>query len=178
MKYFFWQSVGIHLLILLCFSIYFIDSAVSIHEPAHIIRAYVSSAENAFTPAKFGVHRKCYKNLDVHPQHDISRGHAYNNSPAKDSKIENMLLKILHDTIASKLVYPDSALLLKKTGTVKIGLTLHPNGQITNISILKTSGLDSMDNAAVSAVQSIPSIEQARIYLVAEKYFSVDVVFA
>ena len=179
MKYFFWQAVGIHLLILLGFSIRFIDPELSIHEPVRVVRAYVSLAENIVMPAKFGIQSQRYKNLDTRfRRHDISHGHAYSNIPAIDSKTNNILLKILHDTIADKLIYPDSALLLKQTGTVKIGLMLYPNGQITNISILKSSGAGSMDAEAMIAVQSISLIEQAHVYLTAAKYFSVDVVFA
>lgn len=87
-----------------------------------------------------------------------------------------ILLK-LHAAIAAKQSYPESALELKQKGTVKIGFSLYPDGQLKNITLLKSSGFDEIDRAALNAVHAIsPATAIARSLKTAE-FFSVDIVF-
>jgi TonB family protein len=91
--------------------------------------------------------------------------------------IHRTLLKLLHDEIAAKQVYPENALLLNQTGVVSIGFTLNPDGVITNESILKSSGVSSIDSAALAAVRQVSPLKTADRYLQEKEIFSIDVVF-
>lgn len=90
---------------------------------------------------------------------------------------DNQLLKILHDEIAVKQVYPENAVTLKQTGTAKIRFLLHPNGQITHILVLQSSGFSSLDAAASASVQSISPVGEAHAYLTIARFFSLDIIF-
>jgi TonB family protein len=97
------------------------------------------------------------------------------NPEAKNS--DDKLLALLHEKIAAAQQYPENAITLNQTGTVTIGLVLHPDGAVSQVSMIKSSGIESLDSAALTAVQSIKILE-AGLYLKSEKYFSVDVVFS
>ena len=53
---------------------------------------------------------------------------------------KNELLKILHETIAQKQIYPEEAIAKKQTGIARIGFWMDSNGAIFSTKILKSSG--------------------------------------
>lgn len=87
------------------------------------------------------------------------------------------LLKILHDSIAAKQSYPESALELNQKGKVVVGFYLAPDGNLSRISMLKSSGYDSIDSAALLAVKSVDTITNAGLYLNKKEFFSIEVIF-
>ena len=109
----------------------------------------------------------------LHPK-KVAIPHAKNAAPSTD----DALLKILHNAITAHQQYPENAINLQQTGRVKMGLMLYPNGHISEISILESSGIESLDNAAVAAVKSITRLPNVATYLQTAKFFSVDIVFS
>lgn len=87
------------------------------------------------------------------------------------------LLKILHDAIAANQSYPETALELNQSGIVKIGFMLSPEGYLSQIRILRSSGFASIDEAAFAAVQSISPIKGVAPYLGQPEFIVVDVIF-
>lgn len=162
-------SLGCHIIVLLSLSVCWTSFPFRKQEAPTILSSYVVSSSLEVLKKSAPLIRKTW------------RSERQKNSPQENLKtkktIENILLKILHNKIAEKLSYPEEALLLKQIGTVKIGLLLLPNGQMTHIALLKSSGIDSMDSAAMTAVGAIPAIEEAHFYLSKAEFFSVDVVF-
>lgn len=98
-------------------------------------------------------------------------------SPNK-TETHNELLKLLHQAIAAKQQYPEAAINLHQEGTVKIGMYIKPDGKITQLSILQTSGFNTIDLAALSAIQAISPFFPAKNFLQTTEYFSVDVLFS
>lgn len=49
--------------------------------------------------------------------------------------------------------YPKQALKMKKTGIVEVGFILKKDGSATDIKLLKSSGVNSLDEAAIKSVQ-------------------------
>lgn len=94
--------------------------------------------------------------------------------PERDDKL---LLKILHEAIANQQQYPESALQLNQTGTVKVGFLLQPDGQVRNVIVLASSGNNHLDQAALSAVQATTPISHVNRYLKQTKSMEVDIVF-
>jgi TonB family protein len=86
-------------------------------------------------------------------------------------------LQILHDAIAEKQSYPESAIALKQSGTVKIGFMLYPDGELKQVSLVKSSGIETIDAAAISAASSITTINHVQQYLQKPTYFTIDVEF-
>lgn len=180
MKKFFSLSLLSHLFLLMSFALYCstikIKTQTMYSMPAYVISSAISTHYSAVSSQD----RKAHGH--EHPEYrkpliQSSSGNNHMQNKAKNNSTERILLEILHNAIAANLIYPESALLLNQNGTVKIGLTLFPNGQITQVAMLKSSGIESMDKAAIAAVQSIAVIEEARRYLSTKEFFSVDVVF-
>lgn len=96
--------------------------------------------------------------------------------PAKENTA-GVLLTILHDAIAAKQIYPDSAIELNQTGTVTIGFRIFPDGHIENIKLIKSSEIDSLDASALSAVSLISPVKEANNYLKSAEFLTIDVVF-
>jgi TonB family protein len=87
------------------------------------------------------------------------------------------LLKLLHEQIAAHQNYPSGALLLKQTGIVTVKFLLHPDGTIENLTLAKSSGVESLDQSALHSVSEISPVQSANLYLKQPEYLSVDVVF-
>lgn len=102
--------------------------------------------------------------------------HAINHEEHIDK--EKNLLSILHQLIAEQQIYPDTALALQQQGTVKVGFYLYPDGHLTQIALQKSSGYSTLDNAALSAVNQLSSVNIAKEYLTQPTFFSVDIIFA
>jgi TonB family protein len=110
--------------------------------------------------------------------HTISKSQlSQQQSKIDKNTIHQTLLSIIHDKIASKQIYPESAIMLNQTGTVSIRFMLDPNGSIINASLQKSSGVESIDLAALNAVKMASSIIEAAHYLHNSELFEIDVIF-
>lgn len=87
-------------------------------------------------------------------------------------------LKILHQDIFSKEIYPANALFLHQTGVVTIRMLINHDGQISQLSILKSSQIKSIDDAALNAVAAISPVREASEYLKQAKVFAINIVFS
>ena len=87
------------------------------------------------------------------------------------------LLKILHTAIAANQYYPENALILNQSGTVRVGFLINPEGKISHITLIKSSGFNTIDSAAIDAVNASSPIKTAYLYLHIPKQFSVDIIF-
>lgn len=93
------------------------------------------------------------------------------------NSIHQTLLSILHDKIATQQIYPESAIVLNQTGKVSIYFILNTNGDITNITLQKSSGVRSIDLAALDAVKRSSPINETINYLKQPESFVIDVIF-
>ena len=92
-------------------------------------------------------------------------------------KQEKEILTLLHDAIANAQIYPDEAHVLNQEGVVKIGFILHPDGRLSNIEVLQSSGFQTIDNAALSTLNHLSPLTFASLYLKKETYFSIAMIF-
>ena len=146
--------------------------------------------KNIYLPAYFYSHElpnsemhqeKSVKALQQSHELTLSKNHqAVSNNIHHESIKGNsnrQLLKILHDAIAAKQSYPESALELNQRGSATVGFYLYPDGNINSISMLQSSGYESIDTAAVLAVKSVGTIAEASLYLKKGEFFTIEVVF-
>lgn len=94
-----------------------------------------------------------------------------------EEKIET-ILAALHQAISERQQYPDSALEQHQTGTTKISFTLFSDGHIEQANISQSSGSNTLDIAALAAVQAThidPSIAKS---VRPSKLFMIDIVFS
>jgi len=170
-KYFFF-SLFLHLTLFSASLLFLFESTGEKEfKPSHSLNTYVYSSlpQSPVLQAK-GRHTT--------PQKKISQpALSSEQSQIKASTQASPLLKLLHNAIAESQQYPETAIALKQTGSVKIGFILYPNGHLTRISMLKSSGFETLDTAALQAVETLSPIKEANAYLKKEAFFSVDVVF-
>lgn len=94
--------------------------------------------------------------------------------PGEETK---SLLALLHSAIQQEQHYPSSAIEMERQGTSRVKFTLFPNGKIANLQITKSSSVESLDLAALAAVQHAVPFRGVDTYLQSAQEFSIDVVF-
>lgn len=87
------------------------------------------------------------------------------------------LLSELHQQINEHKKYPYMAIRQRREGLVKVNFMLHPDGHISNVSIVKSSRYDLLDAAAQLAVESVSPFRLAQNYLHKTELFNVDIDF-
>lgn len=172
---YFLSSLSVHLLLFMVSIVLVMLNNSLIHEPKQFIPTYIyplpSSVKTQLTSSGILKHVAENKMTRVHPRERSIK------SIRTEIKNENELLRLLHELIARKQSYPESAQLLQQTGTVAIGFYLHPNGNITEARVIKTSGVSSLDEAAVAAVVSAVPVSFAHTFLSQVGYLKVEVQF-
>lgn len=87
------------------------------------------------------------------------------------------LLALLHAAIQAQQRYPLSAMEMERQGSAKVKFRLFPSGKIENLRMIQSSGTDSLDQAALAAVQNAAPFTEIHRHLTAAQEFSIDVVF-
>ncbi|PCJ88528.1 MAG: hypothetical protein COA54_02055 [Thiotrichaceae bacterium] len=93
------------------------------------------------------------------------------------SKQQHSIVELLHSRISDKKAYPYLARRQRREGVVTVAFILHPNGRIENAHLVHSSRTQSLDRAALTAVQSIEPFSVAQNYLKQSEKFQVDVAF-
>jgi TonB family protein len=93
-----------------------------------------------------------------------------------DEKIDKSLRTILGKAIGQHLFYPRSAYEYGIKGTVLVGFTLHPDGQVTGIQLVKSSNAGILNSAALSAINEISPVEGVEEFVVSPRYLIVGII--
>lgn len=91
--------------------------------------------------------------------------------------LDDPLRKLLGRAITGQLYYPEVARELQLRGIVSIGFMLHPDGEITEVRIVKPSREQILDNIALKAINAASPIANVDIYLKEAKYLIVSIIF-
>ena len=89
----------------------------------------------------------------------------------------NQLLSLVYQEINRKKHYPYRAKRQRREGLVKLSFVLHPDGKVTDISVVESSQFSVLDRAAQKAVEDISPFMLAADYLSYQQAFNVDVDF-
>ena len=182
-KYFLYSIAG-HLLFLVGAFVYIMEAKIG-KKHAILPATYVYSEQkkSVSTPKiiasqhKLALKNSSKKIVETHKFSVASQHFLSQELNVHNENHDKNVLEILHQAIAAKQIYPENSVQLNETGTVKIGFLLAPNGEISAISVLHSSGFSSIDEAARSAVSATSPIQSAGIYLQKPEFFSVDVIF-
>lgn len=87
------------------------------------------------------------------------------------------LTSLLHTAIQNAQQYPASAQEMGRQGRSTVSFLLHPDGTISDLKLLHSSGTNSIDNAALAAVHDAAPFQQVNRYLQTTKPYQIDVVF-
>lgn len=87
------------------------------------------------------------------------------------------IIKLLAKALSAHFKYPELPGRLGIKGKVYIGLTLHPEGYLSNIQMVRSSNNPELDAAALYAVNTAPEIAGLKRFLPEPKHFVIGFVF-
>ena len=110
-------------------------------------------------------------------QESASNDDAVNASSGKRKTILSELQRLLLAEINLHKHYPLSALRMGQQGTARVGFRLRKNGYIDALAVLRSSGHESLDRAALSAINDIQPFTPADRLLTKAADMQIDIVF-
>ncbi|MBV8802016.1 MAG: TonB family protein [Gammaproteobacteria bacterium] len=105
------------------------------------------------------------------------QSYVFNDSENEKQVIHRKLLQMLHEQIAKHQVYPENALELNQNGIVTIYFILNSKGVIADAVIEKSSGIKSLDLAALNAVTASSPLKNVDKYIKNNEKFSIDIMY-
>lgn len=182
--YYFLGSALLHLLVILHFSVRSITVRDHQNVSPIILPSYVMTQQTSHALLKATCKRTQRANISAQGitasqanTHSTTSSALSGHPVVSASLTHDILLSMLHDAIAEHQYYPDSAIALKQAGTVTLQLQLYPDGHMTHIAVINSSGFSSIDLAALDAVRAVHLIQHAGEYLTAAETFKVQVIF-
>jgi protein TonB len=127
------------------------------------------------TIAKTGSQPAPPKVTDHHES--ASKDDSVNASNDKRKTILSELQRLLLAEINLHKHYPLSALRMGQQGTARVGFRLRKNGYIDALAVLRSSGHESLDRAALSAINDIQPFTPADRLLTKAADMQIDIVF-
>ena len=94
-----------------------------------------------------------------------------------EKQVDVPLLRILSIATAAKLFYPKIAADFQVTGTVKIRFLITPEGTISNVSVVDSSGAGVLDKGALETIQAISPVKGVAPYLKEPQYLTVALIY-
>jgi len=110
-------------------------------------------------------------------QESASKDDAVNAPNGKHNTILSELQRLLLAEINLHKHYPLSALRMGQQGTARVGFRLRKNGYIDALAVLRSSGHESLDRAALSAINDIQPFTPADRLLTKAADLQIDIVF-
>jgi TonB family protein len=88
------------------------------------------------------------------------------------------LLRMMHRAIQQAQQYPSSAQAMGREGRVTVAFKLLMSGEVADVVLRQSSGVNSLDQAAIAAVKDAAPFHGVDRYLSAPRSFAIDVVFS
>lgn len=162
MSKYFYLSFGMHLLLFCCFlSFQFKQKTNFIHSVPILSYAVSQVSSKQVDEEKKGIFQKKIS--------AINKKFVKSEKQSENHQSDDQLLKLLHEAIFQKQIYPQEAILMHESGRVELGLVVHPDGTIDHVSVLKSSGYPIIDQAAKEAIEAISPLTAIKSYLHDEK---------
>jgi protein TonB len=95
-----------------------------------------------------------------------------------NNKTDKPLIKLLSRATSKKLAYPKSAQDFHVTGKTNVRFYLTPDGQVSDVTLVGSSGSDVLDEAALNAIRAISPVKGVNTYLSYPKYLVVGIIFS
>lgn len=199
-KYSFWIALLCHLLLFSAFTLGYLftqpmfEKSPELYIPSYVYRGVQKevpqqpvsqldqpSPKNMLT-SKNGIE----KPVVINPRAARSYSKPIDITSSKDSepvhlvgekKIVKPLLKILGKAFTAHLSYPKMAVDFNVHGTALVGFVIHPDGNITDVQLVKSSSAAVLDNAALAAVSQSSPVLNVNPYLNQPTFLVVGVIF-
>jgi protein TonB len=94
-----------------------------------------------------------------------------------DKETDKPLIKLLSRATGAKLRYPKTAQDFHITGMVRISFYITPEGIVSQVVMLKSSGHKMLDDAAMSAITQISPVDGVNKFLHSPRTLTVGIIF-
>jgi TonB family protein len=94
-----------------------------------------------------------------------------------DKPTDKPLIKLLSRATGAKLFYPKSAQDFHITGMVRIQFYITPQGYVSQVVLLQSSGSSMLDDAGIYAISNISPVKGVDVYLKKPRTLSVGIIF-
>ena len=94
-----------------------------------------------------------------------------------DQKIVKPLIRLLARAVSHTLTYPKAAVDFFMRGKVLIGFRLSPDGSITDVQVLQSSGAGILDNEAARSIRAISPLVGAGEFVKEPQWLVVGIIF-
>lgn len=94
-----------------------------------------------------------------------------------NKKIRKPLLELLGKAITRTILYPKMAMDFNLHGTAYIGFILQPSGLVDEVKLVKSSGAEILDRAALTGVAAISPVLGVDKFLNEKRYLVVGIIF-
>lgn len=105
-------------------------------------------------------HRYLQHHALLHANHTVqltssrSLHQAVSQAPLAGERM-NALLMCIHNAAEKQLIVPQQAIWLGQRGDVKLAFKLQPSGRLRHVHIVRSSGFQLLDHAAIRALQAV-----------------------
>ena len=94
-----------------------------------------------------------------------------------EKRVPKPLIMLLGKALTAHLKYPKTAVDFNIRGTAFISFVIHPDGSVTDVKLVQTSGTGVLDNEALESVAAISPVKNVNQYLQEAEYLVVGVIF-
>jgi TonB family protein len=94
-----------------------------------------------------------------------------------DKPTDKPLIKLLSRATGAKLFYPKSAQDFHITGIVRIQFYITPEGMVSQVVLLQSSGSSMLDEAGLYAISNISPVKGVDVYLKKPRTLTVGIIF-
>ncbi len=195
-----WVSILIHLLLLFSMTVVFFpavryEPSPSMEVPAYVYNEPQPQHANTKTPTSASVKKSSPLGIEKpNSQPTMASNSGSSTKAEKQIKADKTteaihlvgdkntppkpLIKIIGKALAAHLVYPKVAVDFNLKGRAIIGFTLHPDGSVSNVKVLKSSGADVLDKAAVAGVANMGPLKGVSEFIAKAEDMVVGIIFS
>jgi TonB family protein len=91
--------------------------------------------------------------------------------------VEDELMRLLFEATNRTMVYPRMGQGFHVTGTVEIRFLISPDGQVSHVTLHKSSQFGPFDEAAFNAISRLSPVQNVDLYLKQPRYITAIIVF-
>jgi TonB family protein len=93
------------------------------------------------------------------------------------NNMDKPLLNLITKAVAAHLAYPKIAMDFHLRGRALIGFIIYPDGHLTDVTLLQSSGTEVLDEAAVATINKISPVKNVAPYLTKEEPLVMGIIF-
>ncbi len=94
-----------------------------------------------------------------------------------EKQMDVPLLRILSKATAAKLFYPKIAEDFRISGTCKIRFLITPQGEVSDVTVVESSGAGVLDSAGLETIKAISPVQGVAPYLKEPQYLTVALIY-